>query len=58
MGAQHHYANCVEGNTSSAGPGDVSPCTLMFPAVNGESLQFGALEGLVVRGHAVDYAAP
>ena len=58
MGAQHHYANCVEGNTTSAGPGDVSPCTLMFPAVNGESLQFGVLEGLVVRGHAVDYDAP
>ena len=58
MGAQHHYANCVEGNTTSAGAGDVSPCTLMFPAVDGESLQFGALEGLVVRGHAVDYAAP
>lgn len=58
MGAQHHYANCVEGNATSAGPGDVSPCTLMFPAVNGESLQFGVLEGLVVRGHAVDYVAP
>jgi hypothetical protein len=58
MGAHHHYGNCVEGNLSSAGPQDVSPCTLMFPAVNGASLNFSALEGLVVRGHAVDYAMP
>ena len=58
MGAHHHYANCVEGNLSSAGPGDVSPCTLMFPAVNFASLNFAALEGAIVRGHAVNYAKP
>jgi hypothetical protein len=58
MGAQHHYANCVEGNLSSAGPGDLSPCTLMFNAVNFSSLNFGVLSGAVVRGHAVEYAAP
>jgi hypothetical protein len=58
MGAQHHYGNCVEGNLSSASPDDVSPCTLMFPAVNGASMNFGTLEALVVRGHAVDYASP
>jgi len=58
MGAQHHYANCVEGNLSSAGPTDVSPCTLMFNAVNFASLNFGLLSGSVVRGHAVDFAAP
>lgn len=58
MGAHHHYGNCVEGNLTSAGPNDVSPCTLMFPAVNGASLNFGTFEGLVVRGHAVEHAAP
>lgn len=58
MGAHHHYANCVEGNLSSAGPGDLSPCTLMFNAVNFASLNFGVLSGAVVRGHAVGYAAP
>lgn len=58
MGAQHHYANCVEGNLSSAGSSDLSPCTLMFNAVNFSSLNFGALSGAVVRGHAVEYAAP
>jgi hypothetical protein len=58
MGAHHHYGNCVEGNLTSAGPGDVSPCTLMFPAVNGASLNFGAFEGIVVRGHAVEHAGP
>jgi len=58
LGAHHHYGNCVEGNLSSASDDDISPCTLMFPAVNGASMNFGTLEGLVVRGHAVDYAAP
>jgi len=58
MGAHHHYSNCVEGNLTSAGPSDVSPCTLMFPAVNFASLNFAALEGSTVRGHAVKHAAP
>lgn len=58
MGAHHHYGNCVEGNLTSGGAGDVSPCTLMFPAVNGASLNFGTLEGAVVRGHAADFATP
>jgi hypothetical protein len=58
MGAHHHYSNCVEGNLTSGGPGDVSPCTLMFPAVNFASLNFAALEGATVRGHAVNHAAP
>lgn len=57
MGAHHHYGNCVEGHLTSAGPMDVSPCTLMFPAVNGASLNFGTFEGFVVRGHAVEHAA-
>jgi hypothetical protein len=58
MGAHHHYANCVEGQLTSAGPSDVSPCTLMFPAVNFASLNFAALEGATVRGHAVAHATP
>jgi hypothetical protein len=58
VGAHHHYANCVEGNLTSAGPNDLSPCTLMFPAVNFSSLNFAALEAAVVRGHTVEWAAP
>jgi hypothetical protein len=58
MGAHHHYGNCVEGNLQSGGPNDVSPCTLMFPLVNGASLIFGTFEGTTVRGHAAEYAAP
>lgn len=58
MGVQHHYANCVEGNLSSSGPGDLSPCTLMFNYVELQSLNFGTLEGAVARGHAVQFAAP
>jgi hypothetical protein len=30
----------------------------MFNAVNFSSLSFGTLEGAVVRGHAVSFAAP
>lgn len=58
LGAHHHYSNCVEGNLSSAGPTDLSPCTLMFPAVNFASLNFAALEGATVRGHTVEHASP
>jgi hypothetical protein len=58
MGAHHHYANCVEGNLSSDGPNDLSPCTLMFNSVNFAGLSFGTVEGAVVRGHAVAFAAP
>jgi len=58
MGVHHHYANCVEGNLSSAGTGDLSPCTLMFNYVEVQSLNFGLLEGAVARGHAVQFAAP
>ena len=58
MGAHHHYSNCAEGNLTSAGPSDASPCTLMFPAVNFASLNFAALEAATVRGHALHYASP
>lgn len=58
MGAHHHYANCAEGSLSSGGTGDLSPCTLMFNAVNFASIDFGTLNSAVVRGHAVEYAAP
>ena len=58
MGAHHHYSNCVEGNLTSAGPSDLSPCTLMHPMVNFASLNFSFLSGSVTRGHAVSHASP
>ena len=58
MGAHHHYSNCVQGNLSSAGPSDLSPCTLMHPMVNFASLNFSFLSGSVTRGHAVSHASP
>lgn len=59
MGAHHHYGNCVEGvSPEDATNGDISPCDLMFPSVEPLSLNFAALPGAVVRGHAVDFAAP
>jgi hypothetical protein len=55
MGAHHHYANCVE---SKAELRDVAPCTLMFPYLDFQALNFGQLEQAVVRGHALKYAKP
>ena len=57
MGAHHHYQNCVEGIPSElVEAGEPSPCTLMTNAVDFQSLNFGQIEGLAVRGHAVDFA--
>jgi hypothetical protein len=56
LGAQHHYANCVEGVTTE--PTEVSPCTLMFNDADFMSISFGTLESAVVRGHAEIYARP
>ncbi|HEU4910525.1 MAG TPA: zinc-dependent metalloprotease family protein [Actinomycetes bacterium] len=58
MGAHHHYANCVEGNLSEVGEPEVSPCTLMFNAVNLASLNFSTANSAVVRGHTEEFAAP
>jgi hypothetical protein len=57
MGAHHHYANCVEGVLSGATT-DVSPCSLMFNAVDFTSLNFSQANSAVVRGHAVKHAVP
>lgn len=59
MGAHHHYGNCVEGvSPEDATNGDVSPCDLMFPSVEPLSINFSTFAGAVVRGHAVEFAAP
>lgn len=58
LGAQHHYANCVEGIASSLTQLEVSPCTVMFNSVDLAALNFSTLNGLVVRGHAEAHAAP
>ena len=57
MGAHHHYQDCVEGIPTELDEGEVSPCTLMTNAVDFQSLNFSILEGAVVRGHALDFAA-
>jgi hypothetical protein len=56
MGAHHHYQDCVEGIPTELDEGEISPCTLMTNAVDFQSLNFSALEGAVVRGHALDFA--
>ena len=55
LGAQHHYANCIEGLLSELGS-ELSPCTLMFNAVDLTSFPFSIVNSLVVRGHLEAYA--
>jgi hypothetical protein len=57
MGAHHHYGNCGQG--SPVMQENETPCTVMWPFVIAWNAgNFGTLEGAVVRGHAVDFAAP
>jgi Metallo-peptidase family M12B Reprolysin-like len=58
MGGHHHYANCAEGLLSDSLQDELSPCTLMFNAVDLASLNFSTVNGLVVGGHAEAYALP
>lgn len=58
MGGHHHYANCAEGLLSESLSSELSPCTLMFNAVDLTSRNFSTLSGLVVRGHGEAYALP
>lgn len=57
MGAHHHYANCAEGSPGAVAEGGPTPCSLMFNFIDFISLIFNNLEGSVVRGHALQYAA-
>ncbi len=53
LGAHHHYANCVEGlEASDVTNREPSACTLMHELIDLESLRFGSLEAVVIRGHA------
>lgn len=56
LGAAHHYGNCVEGIGVEDVSGDTAPCTLMFNVANFQSVRFSALNGAVIRGHALAYA--
>lgn len=58
LGADHHQANCAEGAVAAALALDPAPCTVMFNAIDLQSFTFGAVEGAIVRGHAVAYARP
>lgn len=56
FGAEHEYAGCGEGVSTSAPFAD-APCTLMFYDANLINLHFGTVNGRLVRGHALRYAA-
>ena len=58
LGAQHKYANCVEGiSPTDLAEQQVSPCTLMDTSVPYGwfvSLKFSTLNGAIVRAHALN----
>ena len=56
MGGHHHYANCAEGAPTEPTEGTV--CTLMSNYIDFISLNFSQLNGVIVRGHAEEYATP
>lgn len=58
FGAQHHYANCAEDADGDIVNGEVTPCSVMFNSLDALGPDFDTLNGIVVRGHAVEYAAP
>ncbi len=58
FGGQHHFANCVEGlRADEATTEDSSPCSLMFNSADFMSLHFGTVNGKIIRGYALEYAA-
>jgi hypothetical protein len=58
FGGQHHYANCIETIHPDEFIGtDSSPCDIMFNDVDFISLHFGTLNGRIIRGYALTYAA-
>ena len=56
MGGHHHYQECGTAATVAVGRGELGPCTLMTNAVDFQTLPFSTLNGIVVRGHAEEYA--
>lgn len=57
MAAHHHYGNCAE-NIAAIADFRADPCTLMSPLADFLDLRFGLLEGLVIRGKAIQHAQP
>jgi hypothetical protein len=56
LGAHHHYGNCVEGEFARQQENGPAPCTLMFIDVFLITRQLSAVNSLIVRQHAVDFA--
>jgi hypothetical protein len=56
LGAQHHYANCVEAQPSAGLRGDTNPCTTMWPLAANASSTFGLLERSFIRSYTAQYA--
>ena len=58
MGGHHHYQECATPGpvTSAVARAEIGACTLMSNAVDFQTLPFGTLNGVVVRGHAEAYA--
>jgi hypothetical protein len=57
MGAHHHFQECGTPALGEALEGGLGPCSLMTNLVDLQAIDFSTLSSLVVRGHAVDFAA-
>lgn len=56
LGAHHHYSNCVEGAPVAVADAHAPTCTVMINDWGLINLRFSALEGVAIRGHALEWA--
>jgi len=56
LGAHHHYQECGTAAVGASENREVGPCTLMTNLVDFQSFPFSTLNGMVVRGHAEQWA--
>ena len=56
MGGHHHYQECGTAAPVALQRGEPGPCTLMTNAVDFQTIPFSTLNGVVVRGHAENWA--
>jgi len=56
LGGHHHYQECGTAVVGAVGNREVGPCTLMTNLVDLQSFPFSTLNGMVVRGHAEQWA--
>jgi len=57
MGGHHHYQECGTPAVTAAGRGEPGPCSIMSNFVDFQTIPFSTVNGIVVRGHAEEWAS-